>query len=184
MSPIRLTNLPHDPHPQWLEGPMSLASTAVPAGLQGRSRQRDLMRMMDHKVGKLNSGFQRSSTSDDDSGCVLEEYAWVPPGLRPEQVSHVFMYEIIHTMFLQYGGVQGVWGIWVVVRTCATIETSPCGVALHDCGKLLLKSLFPWITTFNNIIIPLTGNENSSDLILHSSSPLAWPRWMLFSACW
>lgn len=67
---------------------MSLASTAVPAGLQGGSRQRDLMMMMEHKVGKLNSGFQRSSTSDDDSGCVLEEYAWVPPGLRPEQVGH------------------------------------------------------------------------------------------------
>lgn len=42
---------------------------------------------MDPKVGKLTFGFQRSSTSDDDSGCALEEYGWVPPGLRPEQVS-------------------------------------------------------------------------------------------------
>lgn len=43
------------------------------------------------KVGKIMSvGFQRSSTSDDDSGCVLEEYAWVPPGLRPEQVQMYF----------------------------------------------------------------------------------------------
>ncbi|MEQ2250544.1 hypothetical protein ILYODFUR_001909 [Ilyodon furcidens] len=43
------------------------------------------------KVGKMMSvGFQRSSTSDDDSGCVLEEYAWVPPGLRPEQVQMYF----------------------------------------------------------------------------------------------
>ena len=25
--------------------------------------------------------------SDDDSGCALEEYTWVPPGLKPEQVS-------------------------------------------------------------------------------------------------
>lgn len=73
---------------------MSLASTAVPAGRQGRSRQCDLT-MMEHKVGKLNSSFQRSSTSDDDSGCVLEEYAWVPPGLRPEQVSQAFIYGII-----------------------------------------------------------------------------------------
>ncbi len=24
--------------------------------------------------------------SDDDSGCALEEYTWVPPGLKPEQV--------------------------------------------------------------------------------------------------
>lgn len=38
------------------------------------------------KIGKTSVGFQRSSTSDDDSGCALEEYAWVPPGLRPEQV--------------------------------------------------------------------------------------------------
>lgn len=41
---------------------------------------------MEPKVGNCTSGFQRSSTSDDDSGCALEEYAWVPPGLRPEQV--------------------------------------------------------------------------------------------------
>ena len=30
---------------------------------------------------------QRLSQSDDDSGCALEEYTWVPPGLRPDQVS-------------------------------------------------------------------------------------------------
>ena len=30
---------------------------------------------------------QRHSHSDDDSGCALEEYTWVPPGLKPEQVS-------------------------------------------------------------------------------------------------
>lgn len=32
----------------------------------------------------------RHSQSDDDSGCALEEYTWVPPGLRPEQVSILF----------------------------------------------------------------------------------------------
>uniref|UniRef100_A0A3B5AIS1 Prickle-like protein 1 n=1 Tax=Stegastes partitus TaxID=144197 RepID=A0A3B5AIS1_9TELE len=42
------------------------------------------------KMGKMSVGFQRSSTSDDDSGCALEEYAWVPPGLRPEQVQMYF----------------------------------------------------------------------------------------------
>lgn len=30
---------------------------------------------------------QRQSQSDDDSGCALEEYTWVPPGLRSEQVN-------------------------------------------------------------------------------------------------
>lgn len=64
---------------------MSLASAVVSTAFQGGVRQRDLM--MEQKVGKLTSGFQRSSTSDDDSGCVLEEYAWLPPGLRPEQVN-------------------------------------------------------------------------------------------------
>ncbi|KAK6642724.1 hypothetical protein RUM43_004226 [Polyplax serrata] len=29
---------------------------------------------------------QRHSQSDDDSGCALEEYTWVPPGLRPDQL--------------------------------------------------------------------------------------------------
>lgn len=31
---------------------------------------------------------QRLSQSDDDSGCALEEYTWVPPGLRPDQVGN------------------------------------------------------------------------------------------------
>ncbi len=51
-------------------------------GFHGAIRPLD----MEPKVNKLAFGFQRSSTSDDDSGCALEEYAWVPPGLRPEQV--------------------------------------------------------------------------------------------------
>ena len=36
-------------------------------------------------LGDVNySGF----ASDDDSGCALDEYAWVPPGLSPEQVGN------------------------------------------------------------------------------------------------
>ncbi|XP_020911152.1 uncharacterized protein LOC110248926 isoform X3 [Exaiptasia diaphana] len=31
-----------------------------------------------------------SLASDDDSGCALDEYAWVPPGLNPEQ-AHLYM---------------------------------------------------------------------------------------------
>ena len=42
---------------------------------------------MEKTISKLMFDFQRSSTSDDDSGCALEEYAWVPPGLKPEQVA-------------------------------------------------------------------------------------------------
>ncbi|XP_037539755.1 periphilin-1 [Nematolebias whitei] len=40
---------------------------------------------MEKTITKLMYDFQRNSTSDDDSGCALEEYAWVPPGLSPEQ---------------------------------------------------------------------------------------------------
>ena len=29
---------------------------------------------------------QAAGHSDDDSGCALEEYTWVPPGLKPDQV--------------------------------------------------------------------------------------------------
>ncbi|KAM9475647.1 prickle planar cell polarity protein 3-B isoform 1-T1 [Clarias gariepinus] len=39
---------------------------------------------------KLVSDFQRHSISDDDSGCASEEYAWVPPGVKPEQVYQYF----------------------------------------------------------------------------------------------
>ena len=37
-------------------------------------------------IGQHHLDIQRQSQSDDDSGCALEEYTWVPPGLRPEQV--------------------------------------------------------------------------------------------------
>ncbi|CAB1346290.1 unnamed protein product, partial [Coregonus sp. 'balchen'] len=57
---------------------------AVGVGVRGL----DMEQRTGGKLGKLTLGFQRSSTSDDDSGCALEEYAWVPPGLRPEQVRY------------------------------------------------------------------------------------------------
>lgn len=43
----------------------------------------------DRALQRLMQDAQRNSTSDDDSGCPLEEYAWVPPGLKPEQVSRL-----------------------------------------------------------------------------------------------
>lgn len=41
---------------------------------------------LERMMMKLVSDFQRHSISDDDSGCASEEYAWVPPGIKPEQV--------------------------------------------------------------------------------------------------
>ena len=42
---------------------------------------------------------QTLAHSDDDSGCALEEYTWVPPGLKPDQVSqtlHLLTYISTH----------------------------------------------------------------------------------------
>lgn len=36
---------------------------------------------------RLSADANRYSTSDDDSGCVMDEYAWVPSGLKPDAVS-------------------------------------------------------------------------------------------------
>ncbi|KAL6739895.1 hypothetical protein Aduo_013294 [Ancylostoma duodenale] len=39
---------------------------------------------------RIAADVHRHSTSDDDSGCVLEEYAWVPSGLKPNMVHMYF----------------------------------------------------------------------------------------------
>lgn len=35
---------------------------------------------------KNTKDLPKSSQSDEDSGCALEEYTWVPPGLKLDQV--------------------------------------------------------------------------------------------------
>jgi prickle len=57
-----------------------------------------------HQLGGLATDVLRHSQSDDDSGCALEEYTWVPPGLKPDQVikpipSHFI---IIFSSFLSF----------------------------------------------------------------------------------
>uniref|UniRef100_A0A3Q2XQV1 Prickle planar cell polarity protein 3 n=1 Tax=Hippocampus comes TaxID=109280 RepID=A0A3Q2XQV1_HIPCM len=51
---------------------------------------RSLPGQLEKMMTKLVSDFRRHSISDDDSGCASEEYAWVPPGLKPEQVYQYF----------------------------------------------------------------------------------------------
>nr|CAD7394124.1 unnamed protein product [Timema cristinae] len=47
--------------------------------------------------GQTSSDPHRHSQSDDDSGCALEEYTWVPPGLRPDQPKlHLSTKNVIH----------------------------------------------------------------------------------------
>lgn len=72
-------------------------TTFVSVSLTGEPVSTEVIRVEEHVVAamslemektitKLMYDFQRNSTSDDDSGCALEEYVWVPPGLSPEQV--------------------------------------------------------------------------------------------------
>ena len=46
--------------------------------------QHDMRRLSEdhHDTGQAS----RLVHSDNDSGCALEEYSWVPPGLKPEHV--------------------------------------------------------------------------------------------------
>ncbi|VDN40466.1 unnamed protein product [Gongylonema pulchrum] len=39
---------------------------------------------------RIAADVHRHSTSDDDSGCVLEEYAWVPSGIKPDMIHMYF----------------------------------------------------------------------------------------------
>ncbi|CAG9536035.1 unnamed protein product [Cercopithifilaria johnstoni] len=39
---------------------------------------------------RIAADVHRHSTSDDDSGCVLEEYSWVPSGIKPDMVHMYF----------------------------------------------------------------------------------------------
>ncbi|KJH44096.1 PET domain protein [Dictyocaulus viviparus] len=39
---------------------------------------------------RIAADIHRHSTSDDDSGCVFEEYAWVPSGLKPNMIHMYF----------------------------------------------------------------------------------------------
>lgn len=59
-------------------------ATAAALGLPGPDS------LSDKLLGKSLADPQRHSQSDDDSGCALEEYTWVPPGLRPDQVHLYF----------------------------------------------------------------------------------------------
>ncbi|XP_068620358.1 prickle planar cell polarity protein 3-like [Battus philenor] len=69
--------------PQSPQSAMSLSPHPVP---QGKFRG-----LLEHAERLIKPGDpHRHSQSDDDSGCALEEYTWVPPGLRPEQVHLYF----------------------------------------------------------------------------------------------
>lgn len=67
------------------------AAAAAAAAASATIYQPKYHHQVTHQIGGLPLDVQRHSQSDDDSGCALEEYTWVPPGLRPEQVSVFFL---------------------------------------------------------------------------------------------
>uniref|UniRef100_T1JP59 PET domain-containing protein n=1 Tax=Strigamia maritima TaxID=126957 RepID=T1JP59_STRMM len=56
----------------------------IMTGIQSSIDTERILTKMANPVGNSEVG-QRHSQSDDDSGCALEEYTWVPPGLKSEQ---------------------------------------------------------------------------------------------------
>ncbi|XP_075216300.1 uncharacterized protein LOC142321790 [Lycorma delicatula] len=85
---------PREEHPQGITPPLLpshsglMSSPAAPSlGLPPPPPPDSLS---DKLLGKNIVDPQRHSQSDDDSGCALEEYTWVPPGLRPDQVHLYF----------------------------------------------------------------------------------------------
>lgn len=70
---------------------------AFPSGAAGSSHQEPFKSPMQAAPPGLAlqealMHHQRHSQSDDDSGCALEEYTWVPPGLRPDQVRNIYIH--------------------------------------------------------------------------------------------
>jgi prickle len=71
--------------------PPSLPPTSGGGGVSATGVAFGLLDPTDKLLGKgvqygQSADPHRHSQSDDDSGCALEEYTWVPPGLRPDQV--------------------------------------------------------------------------------------------------
>jgi len=59
-------------------------------GMSGEVKLDGVVQGTNQPNGQVVSDLQRHSHSDDDSGCALEEYTWVPPGLKPDQVHLYF----------------------------------------------------------------------------------------------
>ncbi|XP_039956808.1 uncharacterized protein LOC120772332 isoform X1 [Bactrocera tryoni] len=68
--------------------PPSLPLSSISSPLRAANYKTAAYHQHQHHQQQLE--FQRNSQSDDDSGCALEEYTWVPPGLRPDQVRFYF----------------------------------------------------------------------------------------------
>jgi len=59
----------------------------------------EMTTVLDTSHDTISSAHICQSTSDDDSGCALEEYAWVPPGLSPIQVTYTVITQAAFILF-------------------------------------------------------------------------------------
>lgn len=79
------------PREEHQDGPLAANQAEVDRLLQKATPPPFPSQHPNHTGGNSgNEAAQRQSHSDDDSGCALEEYTWVPPGLKPEQVHLYF----------------------------------------------------------------------------------------------
>lgn len=83
---VSLPNLPKQPPPMY--SPLNHHATQLPLPNHHPTFSHNFPPNNRHPaiMGHHQLDIQRQSQSDDDSGCALEEYTWVPPGLRPDQV--------------------------------------------------------------------------------------------------
>ena len=92
-------------------------------------------------VNRMMTDFQRSSASDDDSGCILEEYTWIPPGLKPDQVSNKII--ILELLIFHASSVLG-----LLVCTLVGLYTSDAIIL-----EVLQKELWCFRTTSSPLLI-------------------------------
>ena len=77
-------------------------------------RPEDLSENNSTSIAKGFCNVKKSGTgsvnSDNDSGCALDEYSWVPSGLLPEQVILLYFIELRTLTYYQVlKGIQGVF---------------------------------------------------------------------------
>ncbi|XP_038118816.1 protein prickle isoform X1 [Culex quinquefasciatus] len=80
---------PPPPGPPYHHSPRGSAGSTT-SSQQSSSFPPNFPPNVHHQVGPGVQIGHNYSQSDDDSGCALEEYTWVPPGLRPDQVHLYF----------------------------------------------------------------------------------------------
>lgn len=105
---------------------------------------------MEKTVTKLMYEFQRNSTSDDDSGCALEEYAWVPPGLKPEQVFTFLHLTLREGKTAVFNVRRPLWIGSLFLERSAHLVTCLCSVC-HNSALMVSDYVAPAVKLSSNL---------------------------------